>query len=129
MRNRILLTILVLLIPLFALAQTSATLEEAVMDVDVQPLSVANALLVYSSQVSASDTDCYFEFISIVACTYTLRITCIGYQAMETELTFGSGETVKQTFKLEPSAVKREEVTVTIGSRAAHTAADELAVP
>src|SRR5699024_8211186 len=61
--------------------------------------------------------------------TYTLRITFIGYQALETELTFGSGETVKQTFKLEPRAVKGEEVTVTIGSRAAHTAADGLAVP
>src|SRR5699024_8834842 len=129
MRNRILLTIIVLLIPLFALAQTSATLEGTVMDVEGQPLSGANVLLVESSQGAAADTDGYFEINNIEAGTYTLRITFIGYQALETELTFGSGETVKQTFKLELSAVKVEEVTVTIGSRAAHTAADELAVP
>src|SRR5699024_2522710 len=54
--------------------------------------------------------------------------TFVGYQTLETDISFESGEVVDRNFTLQPRSVVGEEITVTVGSRASHTAADELAV-
>ena len=105
--------------------QSTATLNGTITDTNGDPLAGANILLVESSQGAASDVDGRFEIDNIDAGSYTLRITFVGYQTRETEITFGSGEETNRTFTLQPSAVMGEEVTVTVGSRASHTAADE----
>ena len=127
--GKILLTFFLLIPAGLLFAQNNATLTGTITDTDGSPLAGANVLLVESSQGAASDQNGRFEIDNIAPGTYSLRITFVGYRTMETEIAFEAGEEIDKTFSLQPSAVMGEEVTVTVGSRASHTAADELAVP
>ena len=59
--------------------------------------------------------------------TYTLRVRRLGYFAPTASVTIAEGQTVERDFLVNRAAVSLREVVV--GSRARHTAADELAVP
>src|SRR5438105_12692917 len=59
--------------------------------------------------------------------TYTIRLRRLGYTAPATAITVSEGQTVVRDFIVSRAAVALTEVV--IGSRARHTAADELAVP
>src|SRR5437870_5209989 len=59
--------------------------------------------------------------------TYTLRVRRLGYVAPTESITIADGQTVVRDFLVNRAAVSLTEVV--IGSRARHTAADELAVP
>lgn len=61
--------------------------------------------------------------------THTLRARLIGYGAMTVSITLPPGGEVKRDFILIQSAVQLDPVNVVTGSRARHTAAEELAVP
>src|SRR5699024_4793176 len=125
----IIFSIYLLLIPILSFAQSQATLRGTILDTNEEPLAGANVLLMESSQGAASDADGRFEIDNIEPGSYTLRITFVGYQTLETDISFESGEVVDRNFTLQPRSVVGEEITVTVGSRASHTAADELAVP
>jgi iron complex outermembrane receptor protein len=59
--------------------------------------------------------------------TYTLRVRRLGYVTPTVEVIVPSGQVVEQNFVVRHTAVSLAEVV--IGSRARHTAAEELAVP
>jgi iron complex outermembrane receptor protein len=59
--------------------------------------------------------------------TYTLRVRRLGYVAPTGSITIAEGQTVVRDLLVNRAAVSLTEVV--IGSRARHTAADELAVP
>lgn len=115
--------------PLQLLAQNDANLQGTILDTDGEPLVGANVLLIESSQGAAVDENGDYSIENINPGTYTLRVTFVGYQKIEEDVTFSSGQTVTRDFVMQEAAVQGEGVVVTVGSRAGHSAADELAVP
>ncbi|MGH2667733.1 MAG: TonB-dependent receptor, partial [bacterium] len=61
--------------------------------------------------------------------SYTLRARLLGYVPQTARVTVGEGATVQQDFALAAQAISLSPVDVVVGSRARHTAAEELAVP
>ena len=59
--------------------------------------------------------------------TYAIRVRRLGYTAPTATVSVAEGQTVQQDFFVNRAAISLAEVV--IGSRARHTAADELAVP
>ena len=70
-----------------------------------------------------------YEFRSVPAGTHTVRARSIGYESQSARVTVRAGETAVQNFALVRAAVQLAPINVMVGSRARHTAADELAVP
>jgi iron complex outermembrane recepter protein len=70
-----------------------------------------------------------YEIRGIPAGTYTVRVRLIGYQAATKSVTIAGGDVTRQDFTLGQSTVQLAPIDVVIGSRARHTAAEELAVP
>ena len=68
-----------------------------------------------------------FAILHVPAGEYTLSVRRIGYITPSAAITIAEGETVTRDFTVTHSVVSLAEVV--IGSRARHTAADELAVP
>ena len=58
-----------------------------------------------------------------------LRVRLIGYRSATAEVTVAGGDEVEQDFTLTRSAVQLAPIDVVVGSRARHTAEEELAVP
>jgi iron complex outermembrane receptor protein len=65
----------------------------------------------------------------VPAGTHTVRARRIGYAAASLQVVVPAGNEVRQDFALVRSAVQLAPVDVVVGSRARHTAAEELAVP
>ncbi|HLR25517.1 MAG TPA: carboxypeptidase-like regulatory domain-containing protein [Fodinibius sp.] len=101
----IIFSIYLLLIPILSFAQSQATLRGTILDTNEEPLAGANVLLMESSQGAASDADGRFEIDNIEPGSYTLRITFVGYQTLETDISFESGEVVDKNFTLQPRSV------------------------
>lgn len=60
---------------------------------------------------------------------HTIQVQSMGYATATATVTVQSGEVTTQDFRLGEEAVALDALEVTVGSRAAHTAADELPVP
>ena len=120
---------IILLFPFVLFAQSSATLEGTITDTNGEALSGANIFLVESAKGTAAGEDGSYIIENIDPGTYTVRVTFVGYQQINEEISFSAGQTVSRNFTMQETAVMGEGVTVTVGSRAGHTAADELAVP
>src|SRR5699024_634085 len=61
--------------------------------------------------------------------TYTLRVTFIGFETQQEQLTLEAGQTVTRDFQLQQGNLLMGENLVVVGSRANPVAASELAVP
>src|SRR5213083_694225 len=70
-----------------------------------------------------------FELQGVPAGVHRLRVLLLGYRAATQSVTMGAGATAEVSFTLERAPIPVEAVEVVVGSRARHTAADELAVP
>jgi iron complex outermembrane receptor protein len=65
----------------------------------------------------------------VPAGSHTVRARLIGYQAATAQVTITARAETRQNFTLGRSAVELAPINVVVGSRARHTAAEELAVP
>ena len=70
-----------------------------------------------------------YEIRGVPAGTHTLRVRLIGYRSGEAQVTVAGGDAIEQDFTLLRSAVQLAPIDVVVGSRARHTAEEELAVP
>src|SRR5688572_26679153 len=70
-----------------------------------------------------------YEIRGVPAGTHELRVRLIGYRSAIVEVTVAAGDAVQQDFTLGRSAVQLAPIDVVVGSRARHTAEEELAVP
>jgi len=61
--------------------------------------------------------------------TWTVRVRALGYAPRAVSVTIAAAETVTQDITLASQAIGLSPIDVVVGSRARHTAADELAVP
>jgi iron complex outermembrane recepter protein len=70
-----------------------------------------------------------YEIRGAPAGTHTMRVRLIGYRSATAEVSVAGSDAVTQDFTLTRSAVQLAPIDVVVGSRARHTAEDELAVP
>ncbi|HWB43317.1 MAG TPA: TonB-dependent receptor, partial [Gemmatimonadales bacterium] len=78
---------------------------------------------------ATSGSEGAYEIRGVPAGARTVRVRLIGYRSTEAELTVPAGDAVQQDFTLARSAVQLAPIDVVVGSRARHTAEEELAVP
>ncbi|WP_263785737.1 TonB-dependent receptor [Salinibacter grassmerensis] len=112
-----------------AQAQQAATLTGSVEDANGAPLPGANVVLLDSDYGTATGATGEYTITDIEPGTYTVRVTFIGYQAVERGLTLNAGTRTRSRFTLERAPLQGEGVTVTVGSRARDMAAEDMAVP
>src|SRR2546425_634056 len=78
---------------------------------------------------AASDERGHYELVGVPPGTHTLRVLLLGYRAATQSVTLSAGASAEINFTLERTPIPMPAVEVVVGSRARHTAADELAVP
>src|SRR2546423_8076292 len=77
---------------------------------------------------ATSDDQGRYEIRGLSAGAYTVRVRLLGYVQQTAKVTVGQSP-VTQDFALAAQAISLSPVDVVVGSRARHTAAEQLAVP
>ena len=114
------------LLPSLLLAQ--GTIRGRVADGAGAPLARAMISAEGSGLRATSDDQGRYEIRGLTAGTYTVRVRLLGYVPQSARVTVGQGPVV-QDFTLAEQAISLSPVDVVVGSRARHTAAEQLAVP
>jgi len=114
-------------VPSLALAQ-SGTIRGRVTDPAGAPLPRASVSAEGSGLTATTDDQGRYEIRGLDAGAYTLRVRMLGYQPRTARVVLDQGA-VTQDFTLTPQAISLSPVDVVVGSRARHTAAEQLAVP
>lgn len=120
--------LLVAAAPTSALAQ-SGTLQGSVTDSTGAPLGQATVTVDRASARAVTNDRGEYTIINVAAGTHTLRVRRLGYDAAPATVTVVAGQTTRQNFTMRKLAAALAAVDVVVGSRARHTAAEELAVP
>jgi iron complex outermembrane receptor protein len=115
-----------MVLPVLLSAQGS--IRGRVTDAAGAPLARASISAEGSGLRAESDEQGRYEIRDLSAGTYTVRVRMLGYVPQSARVTVGSGPAT-QDFTLAEQAIALSPVDVTVGSRARHTAAEELAVP
>ncbi|NIP57411.1 MAG: TonB-dependent receptor, partial [Gemmatimonadetes bacterium] len=110
-------------------AQQTGTVGGRVITEGGQPLAGAQVSLEGTSLGSLTNRSGRYLILNVPAGDYTVRVQSMGYSTVSTQVSVAAGQVTTQDFQLGEEAVALEELRVTVGSRAAHTAADELPVP
>ncbi len=124
----LLTTLLVALVPV-AVAAQGGTIRGRVADAAGAPLARALVSAEGAGVRASSDEQGRYELRGVPAGAYTLRVRLLGYVPQTARVTVGPGATVQQDFALAVQPISLSPVDVVVGSRARHTAAEELAVP
>jgi iron complex outermembrane recepter protein len=111
------------------LAAQGGIIRGSVSDSTGAPLANASITVEGTSLRTTSATQGDYELRGVPGGRQTLRVRLIGYQAASAPVSVVSGDVVRQDFKLGRSAVLLAPIDVVVGSRARHSAAEELAVP
>jgi iron complex outermembrane receptor protein len=111
------------------LAAQSGTLRGNVADSAGSPLSNASVTVEGTGLRISTGSSGGYELRGVPAGTHTVRVRSIGHQAATAEVTVPAGGAVVQDFVLARSTVQLAPIDVVVGSRARHTAEEELAVP
>jgi iron complex outermembrane receptor protein len=111
------------------LTAQSGTLRGSVTDSTGAPLPSA-AITVEGTELRAtSGNQGEYEIRGVPGGRRTVRVRLIGYRAATASVEVRPGAEVRQNFTLGRSPVQLAPIDVVVGSRARHTAAEELAVP
>ena len=111
-----------------AWAQTG-TVKGTVQDQAGVALSGAEVRIEGTSLHTSSDDAGRYELGSVPAGDHVVRALLLGYKSEAHSISVEAGATLTVDFHLEHSVIPVEAIEVVVGSRARHTAADELAVP
>jgi iron complex outermembrane receptor protein len=111
------------------LAAQAGTIRGSVADSSGSPLPNASVTVEGTGLRATSGSQGDYEIRGVPAGTRTVRVRLIGFQAATASVSVvATGET-RQDFRLGRSAVQLAPIDVVLGSRARHTASEELAVP
>lgn len=114
MRSIILL--LLFLLPSIVFAQT-AIVKGTVADERGQPLIGANVVLKNTLLGAATDRAGAFTIRNVPPGGFTLRVSMIGYEAVEKRIDPAANQTLDMPFVLKESVLRTEEIVVTAGKR------------
>src|SRR5688572_2028066 len=120
--------LLVLGLPFVAQAQTG-TIQGRITDQDGQPIAGATVSLEGTGLGTQTDGQGDFVLRGVSAGSYTLRVEAVGHATESESVTVAEGAEVRRDYALRSEAIQVETLRVFVGSRAQHSAADELAVP
>lgn len=110
-------------------AQSTATLRGRVTDSLGTPMRGASIVIDGTTHRATSGTAGTYEIRGIAAGTYLARVRLIGFTPAVQQVALAAGQTIERDFTLRRSPIQLSPVDVVVGSRARHTAAEELAVP
>jgi iron complex outermembrane receptor protein len=111
------------------LAAQAGTLRGTVTDSGGATLSNAAIVVEGTEARGVSGGQGQYEIRGVPAGRHTVRTRLIGFQAATAAIDVTPGAEVRQDFVLARSTVQLAAIDVVVGSRARHTAAEELAVP
>jgi iron complex outermembrane receptor protein len=111
------------------LAAQAGIIRGTVSDSIGGPLSNVSVTVEGTNVRATSGGQGNYELRGVPAGRQTVRARLIGYQSANAPVTVAAGDAVRQDFRLRRSAVLLAPIDVVVGSRARHTAAEELAVP
>lgn len=110
-------------------AQSTGSIRGRVTTDRGAPMGGAQVSLAGTTLGTLTSAQGQFMLVNVPAGTYRLQVRQIGYESGEATVQVAAGASVVRNFSLAEEAIALQEVVVSVGSRAAHTAADELAVP
>jgi iron complex outermembrane receptor protein len=105
------------------------TIRGTVADSSGSPLANASISVDGTGLRTTSGSQGDYEIRGVPAGTRTVRVRLIGYQAASAPVSVVDTDETRQDFTLGRSAVQLAPINVVLGSRARHTASEELAVP
>lgn len=111
------------------LAAQTGTLTGRVLADDGSPIVGAQLSLTGTGLGGLTNARGAFLLLRVPTGSHELQIESLGYSSAQVSVTIRAGETSSHTVRLSQTAVTLEGVAVTVGSRSAHTAAEELPVP
>lgn len=120
--------VLLLALPIVSLAQTG-TITGRVTDPDGQPIAGASVRIEGTDQGAQTDSQGEFVLRDVRAGSHRLVVEAVGHAGQTESVTVAGGGDVRRDFALLTEAIQVETLRVFVGSRAQHSAADELAVP
>lgn len=101
----------ILLAPV-AQAQSTGEVTGQVATEDGEPLPGASVLLVEADRGIAADDDGTFQLANVEPDTYTVRVSAVGYEAVERSVAVEAGETTTASFALAPDPVALDRAVV-----------------
>ena len=112
-----------------ALAAQGGTVRGRVADTTGAPLArVTVSIEAIGARATTNDQGDY-DIRGVPAGTYTVRVRLLGYVPQTARVAVGEEQVARQDFSLGSQPIGLAPVDVIVGTRARHTAADELAVP
>ena len=114
--------------PAAALAQ-AGSIRGRVVDPEGAPIASVIVAIDNTGLRASPDARGNFVIASVVAGQYVVRARRLGYTAEPVNVTVQAGAATEVNITMRPTAARLAGVEVVTGSRARHTAADELAVP
>ncbi len=116
-------------IPWAAATAQAGSIRGTVSDSAGNPLGNASISVEGTGLRASTASSGEYEVHGISPGSYTVRVRLVGFVPGELAVTVGPGEVAKGDVTLSRSAVQLAPIDVVVGSRARHTAAEELAVP
>lgn len=110
-------------------AAQSGTIQGRIVDSTGSAVIGAAVTIEQVTLRAVSDARGRYTLSSVPTGSRTVRVRAIGYLPASQTVTVSVGQTVALDFTLGRSAVELAPIQVVVGSRARHTAAEELAVP
>jgi iron complex outermembrane receptor protein len=111
------------------LTAQDASVRGTVSDSAGSPVEHASVTLVGTTIAGTTNARGEYTLRGIAPGVYELRIQALGFVPRMVELTVTAGGTLSQNVTLTRQAIGLTPLVVVVGSRARHTAAEELAVP
>jgi iron complex outermembrane receptor protein len=118
-----------LCLPLVSLAAQSGTVQGQVVDSAGAPVVGAIVTVDRTSLGATTTASGRYTLHGVPARMVTLTVHAIGFAAASSPVTVVEADVVALNFTLNRSPVELAPIDVVVGSRARHTAAEELAVP
>ena len=120
---------LALLLPSSPLAAQGGTVRGRVTDSTGAPLARVVVSIEAIGAHATSDEQGSYEIRGVPAGTHSVRARLLGYVAQVARVTVSEGEPTRLDLVLRAQPIGLAPVDVVVGSRARHTASEELAVP
>jgi iron complex outermembrane receptor protein len=129
-RPVVVLSCLVLsVVPWQTLAAQSGGIRGRVTESGGAALARASVSIDGTTFVASSNDRGEYEFRAVPPGTHTVRVRALGYVPAAARVTVAAGAVARQDFALAAHPIGLAAIDVVVGSRARHTAAEELAVP
>jgi iron complex outermembrane recepter protein len=125
----VILAILLIAVPGLLEAQATGTIRGRVTTDDGRPLAGAQVTVAGTTRGTLTNAQGQYIMVNVPTGTHRVQVRQLGYSFGEATVALAAGASASQDFVLRQEAVALDQVVVTVGSRAAHTAANELAVP